>query len=455
LEELRPGDPTQLGSFRLLNRIGSGGMGEVFLGQSPGGRPVAIKVIRPELANDPGFRARFANEVASARAVHGFFTALVVDADPDAVAPWLATAYVPGPSLANAVEESGPLPTESVRTLAAGLAEGLAAIHEAGLVHRDLKPSNVLLAQDGPRVIDFGISRAAEGASLTASGVLVGTPAFMSPEQVEGGSVGPASDIFSLGAVLAYAASGEGPFGTGNRFALLYRVVNNSPDTSNVPAEIRPLIDRCLAKDSSDRPEARSLLTELGTVRPAINWLPQPITRMLERYDALDQGDADVWDSEAAKAVFSGRAARRRARVGSKGPSQGGAVARLHELEDASQRRLEARELYRDLEQVDTASQLAKQLHDLSRQVGRQSAQPPTLPATAKPADIEAVAAGRLIPDQDLLDMFLIASGVHPEHLEPWHEALDRVTAATLIIEYRVRAAGHPAKSFSLVMRGS
>ncbi len=191
-------------------------MGQVYLGRSAGGRLVAVKVIRPELAGEPGFRARFAREVAAARNVSGLFTALVVDADADGPVPWLATAYVPGPSLAEAVEAYGPLPAGSVLTLAAGLAEGLAAIHAAGVVHRDLKPSNVMLADDGPRVIDFGISRAMEASVLTQSGTVMGSPGFMSPEQAEGGVVGPPSDVFSLGSVLTFAATGEGPFGEGS-----------------------------------------------------------------------------------------------------------------------------------------------------------------------------------------------------------------------------------------------
>src|SRR5580700_5691895 len=183
ISELRTDDPAAVGPYRLLGRLGTGGMGRVFLGQSPGGRLVAVKVIRPELADEPGFRARFAREVSAARKVSGLFTALVVDADAEAELPWLATAYVAGPSLAEAVEEHGPLPVSSVLTLAAGLAESLEEIHAAGLVHRDLKPSNVLLAQDGPRVIDFGISRAAGAAPLTHPGLVMGSPGFMSPEQ--------------------------------------------------------------------------------------------------------------------------------------------------------------------------------------------------------------------------------------------------------------------------------
>ena len=214
-------------------------MGRVFLGVSPGGRPVAVKAIRSELAADPEFRTRFGREVASARRVSGVYTAQVVDADVDGPVAWMATAYVPGPSLAEAVDTHGPLPEASLLALAAGLAESLNAIHAAGVVHRDLKPSNVLLAEDGPRVIDFGISRAVESTMLTQAGLVVGSPGFMSPEQATGYEVGPPSDIFNLGAVLAFAATGEGPFGTGTTAALLYRVVHGTPSLGAVPATVR------------------------------------------------------------------------------------------------------------------------------------------------------------------------------------------------------------------------
>src|SRR5438477_8223679 len=210
---LQPEDPREIGPYRLLGQLGGGGMGQVFLAMSAGGRPIAVKVIRTELATDPDFRGRFRGEVAAAQKVSGLFTALVVDADLDAPMPWLATAYVPGPSLNEAVRIHGPLPVRSMLALTAGLAEGLDAIHAAGVVHRDLKPSNVLLAEDGPRVIDFGISRAAEESPLTGTGLIIGSPGFMSPEQAQGHTVGLPSDVFSLGAVLAFAATGEGPFG--------------------------------------------------------------------------------------------------------------------------------------------------------------------------------------------------------------------------------------------------
>ena len=201
---------------------------------------MAVKAIRAELAENADFRVRFAREVSAARQVSGFFTAAVVDADLEGPVPWLATSYVPGPSLADAVAGSGPLPPARVRDVAAGLAEGLDAIHAAGVVHRDLKPSNVILAEDGPRILDFGISRAVEASALTQTGTVVGSPGFMSPEQAEGHEVGPPSDVFSLGAVLAFAATGEGPFGAGSTAALVYRVVHSPPETAQIPAEIRP-----------------------------------------------------------------------------------------------------------------------------------------------------------------------------------------------------------------------
>ena len=275
---LQPGDPRTIGPYRLAGRLGRGGMGEVFLGVSPGGRPVAVKAIRAELAADPQFRARFGREVAAARRVSGVFTAPVVDADTGGPVAWLATSYVQGPSLEEAVEGHGPLPERSLLALAAGLAESLTAIHSAGVVHRDLKPSNVLLAQDGPRVIDFGISRAAESTALTQTGLVIGSPGFMSPEQAMGGQTGPPSDIFSLGAVLAFAGTGHGPFGTGTTAALLYRVAHGTPELDLVPATVRPLIGRCLARDPARRPTAAALLAEVGALRPAGDWLPDSIT---------------------------------------------------------------------------------------------------------------------------------------------------------------------------------
>ncbi len=279
--ELRATDPRLIGSYRLVGRLGSGGMGTVFLGRSVAGRLVAVKVIRDDLAEDPEFRARFRREVAAARKVSGLFTAPVVDADLDAPVPFLVTAYIAGLSLAEAVSRHGPLPTASVLALAAGLAEGLDAIHSAGVVHRDLKPSNVLLVEDGPRVIDFGISRAVEASTMTRGGLAFGSPGFMSPEQAEGGEVGPASDVFSLGTVLAFAARGEGPFGTGSTAALVYRVVHSPPDLDRMPARVRPLVERCLAKDAGQRPSPGDVLAELDGIGVWAGWLPAEVLRDL------------------------------------------------------------------------------------------------------------------------------------------------------------------------------
>ncbi len=294
-----------VGPYRLLGRLGRGGMGQVYLGRSSGGRRVAVKVIRPELADDVEFRARFAREVAAARGVSGMFTALLLDADTEADQPWLATAYVPGPSLAEAVATDGPLPAHTVLGLAAGLAEGLQAIHQAGVVHRDLKPSNVLLAADGPRVIDFGISRAREASMLTVSGVIVGTPGFLSPEQAKGRPVGPPSDIFSLGGVLTYAATGTGPFGSGAPDAMVYRVVELEPELSEVPDELRLIIGRCLAKDPAARPTAAELLTELDHLGADIGvatpeWLPAAVADSLARYSPTDEVPAAAGPEPAA-----------------------------------------------------------------------------------------------------------------------------------------------------------
>ncbi len=280
-------------------------MGRVYLGRSPGGRQVAIKVIRPELAEDADFRARFAREVSAARKVSGIFTASVVDADLTGPVPWLATSYIAGPSLADAVATRGPMPESMVLRLAAGLAEGLSAIHAAGVVHRDLKPSNVLLADDGPRLIDFGISRSMETSALTQTGTVVGSPGFMSPEQTQGREVGPPSDIFSLGAVLTFAATGEGPFGQGSTVALLYRVVTSQPNTAGLPGGVRPLAEHCLAKDPRQRPTAAQLLAGLSQLPPE-GVQPervQPASRP-ELYSAYDEPPTHTqraWDRPAAE----------------------------------------------------------------------------------------------------------------------------------------------------------
>jgi hypothetical protein len=271
---LEPADPRLIGPYQLLGRLGAGGMGRVFLGVSAAGRPVAVKIVHAELAADPDFRARFSSEVAAARKVSGLFTALVVDADVDARVPWLATAYVAGPSLSEAVRNCGPLTSSSLLALAAGLAKSLTAIHAAGVVHGDLKPSNVLLALDGPRVIDFGISQATEVAPLARAGLVVGTPSFMSPEQAAGQEVGPLSDVFSLGAVLAFAATGRKPFGAGQPATVVERVVREAADLEGAPAEVRPLIEQCLAKDPLRRPAAAELLDGVTAAQSAVE--PRP-----------------------------------------------------------------------------------------------------------------------------------------------------------------------------------
>ncbi|MFD7064854.1 serine/threonine-protein kinase [Streptomyces sp. NPDC059906] len=287
MEALQPGDPDRIGTYRLVGRLGAGGMGQVFLGRSAGGRPVAVKVIRPEYGADAGFRRSFAREVEAARRVGGFFTAQVVDADPDAERPWLVSAFVPGPSLHTVVSGHGALPARALRVLAAGLAEGLDAVHRCGLVHRDLKPGNVVLAADGPRVIDFGIARALEATSHTVSGVVPGTPAYMSPEQARGDrGVGPASDVFALGSVLAFAATGHAPFGDGHPAAMMYRIVQEEPDLTLVDHELRGLVAACLAKDPDARPTPAGLLGSLSDDAVTDDWLPAAITRVISEFGA-------------------------------------------------------------------------------------------------------------------------------------------------------------------------
>ncbi|MEU6782749.1 serine/threonine-protein kinase [Nonomuraea angiospora] len=280
MDPVRDGDPRRIGPYRLIGQLGSGGMGRVFLGRSRGGRAVAVKVVHAELAGDAEFRRRFAAEVEAARRVGGFYTAEVIDADADADPPWLATAYIPGPSLAEAVTGHGPLPSAAVRVLGAGLAEGLAAIHSTGLIHRDLTHRNVILADDGPRVIDFGIAKALDTVHLSTR--VIGTPGFMSPEQARAGQIGPESDVFSLGCVLAYAATGTGPFGGGRADLVVYRVVHEEPDLGGVPADLAPLLRACLAKSPADRPRLDDVLDRLETPdAAATRWLPPDITAMI------------------------------------------------------------------------------------------------------------------------------------------------------------------------------
>ncbi|MFD7770253.1 serine/threonine-protein kinase [Streptomyces sp. NPDC059787] len=249
----------RIGDYSIERKLGSGGMGSVYLGRSRSGRAVAIKVIRPEYAADPRFRDRFRKEVEAARRVGGFHTAAVVDADPDAAQPWMASAYVKGPTLAEAVARRGPLDEAGLRSLAAALAEALEAIHGCGLVHRDLKPGNIILAEDGPRVLDFGIAQALEGTRLTVDGAAVGTPGFIAPEQVLGRAITGACDVFALGAVLVAAAGGSA-FGEGSPYGLMYRAVHDTPDVTALPAALRPLAEACLRKEPEQRPSPRRLL---------------------------------------------------------------------------------------------------------------------------------------------------------------------------------------------------
>ncbi|MGW1491916.1 bifunctional serine/threonine-protein kinase/ABC transporter substrate-binding protein [Streptomyces sp. NPDC002402] len=291
MEPLRGADPARIAGYRLLRRLGAGGMGVVYLARSGGGSLAALKVIRAAHSDDAGFRARFRREVETAGRVSSPWVVPLLEADPDAESPWLATAFVPGPSLAEAVEECGPLPYGSVRFLGARLAEALEAVHGAGLVHRDVKPGNVLLAVDGPRMIDFGIARMPEDTALTASGMVVGSPGFLSPEQAQGRGreIGPASDVFSLGCLLAYAVTGERPFGRGSAAEVLVRTVHDEPDLDGVPAELLPLLRDCLSKDSGSRPTVAEIRRTLDEAEPhgrdgeGEGWLPESLTRLIAR----------------------------------------------------------------------------------------------------------------------------------------------------------------------------
>ncbi|NUU25070.1 MAG: serine/threonine protein kinase, partial [Streptomycetaceae bacterium] len=263
---LRRQDPRVVGSYRLLRRLGAGGMGVVYLGTDRHGQKVALKLIRPELANNPEFRSRFAREVAAAARVRGNRTAPLVDADPEAARPWLATAYVPGPSLQRRVGERGPLTCVELARVGSAVADGLVSVHAAGVVHRDVKPSNILLSPDGPQIIDFGIAYADGAGTLTHTGTAVGSPGFLAPEQVRGQPVTPATDVFALGVTLAYAGRGSSPFGSGPVDALLYRVVHEEPDLEGVPGPAVPLISACLAKDPLMRPRAEEVRDRLAVL---------------------------------------------------------------------------------------------------------------------------------------------------------------------------------------------
>lgn len=276
VEPLNAGDPSYIAGYRLLGRLGRGGMGRVFLGESRGGRKVAVKLIRPEYADDPEFRMRFAREVEAARKVGGFHTAMVVDADPYADPPWMVTCYIPGPSLLAAVQEHGPLTLEEVNSLGAGLVEGLSAIHDCELIHRDLKPSNVILAPDGPRIIDFGVARSIGATAITMTGIAVGSIRYMSPEQLGVGEVCYASDIFSLGSLLVFAATGHGPFDSATSTVTMAHILAGKPNLGDLTGDLRDIISECLAKDPAGRPQPQTLLARFAGTREPSTVVPVP-----------------------------------------------------------------------------------------------------------------------------------------------------------------------------------
>ncbi|GAA2089473.1 serine/threonine-protein kinase [Kitasatospora saccharophila] len=291
METLGDGDPHAIGPYRLLGRLGAGGMGEVFLGRTAGGRTVAVKTVRQEFAADREFRQRFRQEVDAARRVGGRWTAPVLDADTEGAQPWVATGYVAGPSLTDAVQRFGALPPDTVRALGIGLADALEAVHELGLVHRDVKPSNVLLALDGPRLIDFGIARALDATSaLTRSGYVVGSPGFMSPEQAKGRPSGPAGDVFGFGAVLVFAATGRAPFGEQDSAAgLLYRIVHEEPELGGLDGDLLALVRDCLDKEPERRPSPAALRERLERSAAGLTrlgdrgWLPGAVSEEVAR----------------------------------------------------------------------------------------------------------------------------------------------------------------------------
>ncbi|MEV6835365.1 serine/threonine-protein kinase [Streptomyces sp. NPDC051133] len=318
VDQLTQHDPRRIGPFEVLGRLGAGGMGLVYLARSASGRRVAIKTVRTELAEDQLFRVRFTREVEAARAVSGFYTAAVVDADPRAAVPWLATAYVPAPSLEEIVNECGPLPAQAVRWLAAGVAEALQSIHGAGLVHRDLKPSNVLVVEDGPRVIDFGIASGVSNTRLTMTNVAVGTPAYMSPEQAKDSrSVTGASDVFSLGSMLVFAATGHPPFHGANPVETVFMLLREGPDLAGLPDELRPLIELCMQMEAPGRPSPADLQAQLAP--------------HLFGSGSDDSGTASAWLPEKAVALIEsrrgGRPAAKPAAAPTGGPRSGGRAA--------------------------------------------------------------------------------------------------------------------------------
>ena len=297
LEPMRRWDPDQIGPYALIGRLGAGAMGQVYLGRSTAGRLVAVKTIKIDLAEEPGFRIRFAREVAAARRVSGVFTAAVVAANPEAEMPWLATAYVPAPSLSQLVRVCGPLPVPTVRWLAAGCAEALESIHLAGLVHRDLKPSNVLVAPDGPRVIDFGVARAAERIQLTVTRGAVGTPAYMAPEQARDSQhASLASDVYSLGATLLFAATGHGPYQGETVMDVLVKLATEAPDLAGLPPDLASLVMGCLERSPRMRPTSAALLAGLGSFveasadpADAHSYLPDSAMALIGEYQRSPQ----------------------------------------------------------------------------------------------------------------------------------------------------------------------
>ncbi|MGW1373940.1 protein kinase domain-containing protein [Streptomyces sp. NPDC002446] len=295
-------DPQQIGPFRIIGLLGGGGMGRVYLGRAANGQTVAVKTARPELADDRGFRTRFAREVAAAQRVGGSFVAPVVDAAPHEDVPWMATGYVPGVSLSDAVHDCGPLPEHTVRLLTAGLLQALRAVHAQGLVHRDLKPSNILLTTEGPRVIDFGIAHSAADTALTMTGTALGTPGFMAPEQLAmtGPKVTGAADVFALGGVIVFAATGSGPFGNAEPQILMYRAVHEQPHLGELPYGLRELAVDCLAKEPERRPGLPALLVRAGAPGPYGDWLPEPVAVQLRRLSA-QLGDPRSPDGSAPR----------------------------------------------------------------------------------------------------------------------------------------------------------